>query len=292
MRQLRIIAVVFSLAPAAALAQGTNTSFIPTAQTVMFNPTNGAFLAPTNWAEANDIARASESVHTTSDPATNYFWRNGGILSGQMGIATTDMVVFANSNSSMFLWPTNDSIDVANSFFTNGTAGGDLNTADTIYFYEAASDSWHLYYLYSPNRLWVDNQTQNFVTNLWIRPGQIFYYRNRATNDLHMPIRAWFNGNYISEQYMAGLFLRLMFSLDRREGGAMQTNFNFNHYPPLNLPLSNMALWIKSTYAPTSSTAAASNGTVSIAGTNMFLCYTNDWLGPGTNWLIFNGKIF
>ncbi|MFH0907198.1 MAG: hypothetical protein V1929_00345 [bacterium] len=283
MKKLLVSVLIAGIACAA--AGQTNTNIIVRYHPVLVD-SNGVVVLPDldAFRESNDLAKASSSVQTNADAATNYFWRNGGILQGQFGIATTDMVVSATNASPIFFWPTNTAIDMANSFFTNGTAGGDLNTADVTYFYNPLSDSWKIYYLYSPNRMWLDTDTQTFMTNLWLLPGQIFYYRNRSTNDLHWPVRAWFSGNYITEQWMAGMFLKLMYTLDRREGGRMLTHINFNGFAPVNLPWSNTPVWVHSSYAPTASTDPASNYTMAVGSTNLFVCFTNNWRGVGTNW--------
>ena len=56
--------------------------------------------------------------------------------------------------------------------------------------------------------------------------------------------------------------------------------------------LTNGPWWLWSTYAPTSSTAGASNWTIAVNTTNIFLCATNSWLGRGTNWLRIQGVLF
>ncbi|RLG37595.1 MAG: hypothetical protein DRO01_07000 [Thermoproteota archaeon] len=50
--------------------------------------------------------------------------------------------------------------------------------------------------------------------------------------------------------------------------------------------------WLVGSVVPTSSTAAAQEYTIVPDGTNVYLCYTNSWLGSGTNWIVIHGELF
>jgi hypothetical protein len=45
------------------------------------------------------------------------------------------------------------------------------------------------------------------------------------------------------------------------------------------------SLWLLSTNYPAFTTSPAAPHTLAVGLTNLYVCLTNDWVGPGTNWL-------
>ena len=74
--------------------------------------------------------------------------------------------------------------------------------------------------------------------------------------------------------------------------GTSNTTVRFDGQTIWNGGPTNGIWWLVGSEAPTSSTAAAQEYTIVPDGTNVYLCYTNNWLGSGTNWIVIHGELF
>ncbi|MFH0879821.1 MAG: hypothetical protein V2A34_08925, partial [Lentisphaerota bacterium] len=81
--------------------------------------------------------------------------------------------------------------------------------------------------------------------------------------------------------------------------GFLLTDFKIEQYAGTNLTLTAdrivaaISPWFRySTHAPSSSADSASNYTISVVETNVYLCLTTNSFGAGTNWIALQGRFF
>jgi hypothetical protein len=84
----------------------------------------------------------------------------------------------------MLSYPFSTSIRMTDMTLTNGVAGATLGGADNIMMYVATNQSFNQYWLFSHtnptlNRKW--RSAAGLATNVFVQPGQGFWYRSRLT---------------------------------------------------------------------------------------------------------------